>query len=118
MNSTCNVYSPDRYVFFPSGSCLKEAHQEQILQTHDFKFTVFPNPAREEFGVKIKAKEMGEMVLNLLDINGRLIQTRSEQTIPGENILVMDVRNLKSGLYILQILNQEGLKATERVIVE
>jgi hypothetical protein len=84
----------------------------------DIVFTVFPNPAREEFGVKFKTEEMGEMVLNLLDMNGRLVQTRTEQTMPGENVLVMDVRNLKSGMYILQILNQEGLKATERVVVE
>jgi hypothetical protein len=117
-SSSCPVPSGIRQIWVSGTSCLREAQMEETPIRKDIVFTVFPNPAREEFGVKFKTEEMGELVLNLLDMNGRLVQTRTDQTMPGENILVMDVRNMKSGMYILQILNQEGLKATERVVVE
>lgn len=76
-------------------------------------FSIFPNPARDM--VFLKGESDAQSVLQLRDVQGRLIQ---EETLPAFNGQAsFSVENLSSGLYLVQWHTEDGM-GTRKLIVE
>ncbi|MEY3343610.1 MAG: Secretion system C-terminal sorting domain, partial [Bacteroidota bacterium] len=75
-------------------------------------------PAHEEVIIRFETEDEAEYQLDLYDIKGKLVKSRTEMSIPGKNLMVMDVRNMQSGIYMMRITGSNGHKGTARVIVE
>jgi subtilisin-like proprotein convertase family protein len=78
------------------------------LQAH-----VFPNPASEIVYVELPPGEKGYEI-SLMDQSGRMIRTNISSF---ENITVIDVNTLSSGIYFVRIRNSEGYETSQKIIV-
>lgn len=94
--------------------CEDVAINQNALAVHEFEtdayFQVYPNPTDGLLHIKYDGKDKIE-VIRLIDVNGRALV----------NILIdnttIDVSNLSSGLYFLQVQTVQGIW-TENIIVK
>lgn len=79
--------------------------------------SVFPNPVSEMLNIKFSSKEIGEMDLNIIDITGKkIISDRLPVSRTDSQQLSIDVSELSSGIYILElILNNEKYSSQIKV---
>lgn len=116
------------YVDFPSGNIiasdmqyglfvlnaevalgLKEANRN-TLQAY-----VFPNPIGNSIHLSLSIKEPQELIIEVMDITGRLVMSKSEQLGAGGHDMVMDSKDLPGGAYILKVQG-EGVFYVQKLI--
>ncbi len=66
----------------------------------DDLITVFPNPANDVLNVRLEKPFAESTLIELFDMNGRLIQTHN--LAPGQVKLDLDLNNLNAALYFLR----------------
>jgi hypothetical protein len=72
------------------------------------EITVVPNPLIEKGTIKIAIKKAGSLNISLYDLSGLKIKTIFNENVqPGELSLNFDVRNLPSGVYYINLRNEE-----------
>lgn len=83
-----------------------------VNEYNGMDFSVAPNPAHDYAVVSVKnANE--EMVVDLLDISGRVLRT--QRLAAGESTLRLERGNLPNGIYMLR-MTSHGQKQTRKVI--
>ena len=75
-------------------------------------YRVYPNPTNGRLTIK-SGKSLGDVMINLFDINGRQVLSK-KATLMGE--VELNVSNLKSGLYILNIKG-DFINTNEKIII-
>lgn len=75
---------------------------------------IYPNPVSDKLQIEGNIPEKG-YGLELYSVTGELVKTECIDS--GANIYRMDVRSLKSGIYILHLVSASG-KYTEEVIIK
>ena len=100
-NPGLSAFSISSVNFYPSGT-LKI---DEI--TSEFNFSIFPNPVKSTFSTNMDVKE-----LNIYDITGKLVLGKSD-VVKNKSI---DISDLNSGIYILNIINDLGQKNTSKLI--
>ncbi len=78
---------------------------------------VFPNPATEQIQVKWQGWANGMLNINVRDISGKLCMSQAASQVSGNNLLDLNISNLKSGLYLLELTDGER-KYVQKIIVE
>ncbi|WP_299901563.1 alkaline phosphatase D family protein [uncultured Aquimarina sp.] len=79
---------------------------------------VYPNPIFDRGNVHYIMNSEGKVIINLFDIQGRLVQKLQEQELQkGIYNLSFDVDGLKTGNYILSI-ESDNTKVTRNVIIK
>ena len=73
---------------------LDNYHINLVMQT-------FPNPTKDYLVLNVHALDLSNMIFQLYDVNGRLIETRTMFS-PIETICMM---NLPSSVYVLKVIN-------------
>ncbi|MBW1297203.1 alkaline phosphatase D family protein [Aquimarina litoralis] len=95
--------------------------EKQPLKNIEEKFVVvgvYPNPVLDQGNIHYAMNSEGEVIINLFDIQGRLIQQLQKQDLQkGIYNLSFDVNGLKTGNYIISI-ESESTKATRNIIVK
>ena len=76
-------------------------------------FQVFPNPSKDFIYLSNNANE-SNLTINLLDIMGQKVLCKNTSRFSKERI---DVSTLKSGIYFLQVLKNNLILFTEKVIL-
>ncbi len=74
---------------------------EEALLSHAIR--AYPNPVESE--LLIEGKELRGFLLQLYDVQGRILFSKYLQ----KDSETLDMKTLQSGLYILQLTNQEGV---------
>lgn len=77
-------------------------------------FAIYPNPSKGLFTVTSSNDLDGDAVISIVDLNGRLVFNKEVQNASRLNES-LDVQNLTSGLYLLQI--QSGSSRTVKKII-
>ncbi|MEN8817355.1 MAG: S8 family serine peptidase [Nonlabens sp.] len=80
----------------------------------DLDFAIYPNPSNGLFTVSSSNDLDGDATINVVDLNGRVVFTKDIQNASRLNETI-DVQNLTSGLYLLQI--QSGTSRTVKKII-
>lgn len=81
------------------------------------RINVYPNPAEESFTVEFADEnQQGNTTIELLDINGRVIQLL-HTGMPNSNQITIDVSNMAQGLYLLKIQQPSGV-LTKRLQIQ
>ncbi len=81
--------------------------------------TAFPNPFHTNLKIQYKTCHENEVVFKVLDLQGKLIYTHKTAKIPaGEHAMEWSaqLKNLRSGLYIVQIFSGNDLVSTQKVV--
>ncbi|MCB0704520.1 MAG: T9SS type A sorting domain-containing protein [Saprospiraceae bacterium] len=77
---------------------------------------LFPNPAKDEFEVKLVLPEARDAQLQLFDLTGRMIRLEDSKTA-GQHHWRIGVEDLPSGIYLVRI-QVEGQSISKKLIVE
>ncbi len=84
---------------------------------YDKFIEIYPNPVFDKFNVAINNNEHHIYTLNLFDINGRLVMKKL--TNNNENdVVVFDVKNITSGVYVLNVLRDDKIQTNKKIIIE
>lgn len=82
------------------------------------QIAIFPNPAKETANVMINVpSNEGNLTLNVVDVNGRLVMSRQISANSGIYNETIDLRNLDSGVYQLNIQGNQ-FKAVKKLVVQ
>lgn len=83
-----------------------------------FEMEIFPNPAAESATVSFSLSDESQVVIRLMDMNGRVVQEIENATYPqGNHYAAFDNRNLSSGLYLVQLTTNENV-TTRKLMIE
>jgi len=88
----------------------------QLASVHAFEgekmdAVIYPNPNNGNFTVDYTAPTAGQMVLNIFDLTGHLIQTQQYNVTQGNNQVLVNVNNLSKGMYMVQLNSVTGSMA-------
>jgi PKD repeat protein/formylmethanofuran dehydrogenase subunit D len=85
----------------------------------DFFFdglSVYPNPATDLIQLDFNLKKSEQLLFSIFSVDGKLVATYSSRFSAGKSVETLNVSQLPSGLYILEIANNE--KRTNRRFVK
>ena len=95
---------------------LKNENEEEFEFVDFPEFLLFPNPSRGQFKIQLSS-DSDRITIELFDIRGRLIHEKTYNTIDGNFEEDINLNNIQSGMYILNIHN--GIqKATKKIIIQ
>ena len=72
------------------------------------EMSVFPNPAQDYFIMKVMSELSFDAQINLISIEGQLIESKNVSVTTGENQITTNTSNLASGFYIVQLRSGES----------
>lgn len=78
--------------------------------TDKTELNIFPNPASDKIAVQFYAEANNEVVLNIYNSMGQKILSEKNTTVEGSNTFSYDLKNLSSGIYIMEMINNEERK--------
>ncbi|MCC7246671.1 MAG: T9SS type A sorting domain-containing protein, partial [Saprospiraceae bacterium] len=98
----------------------QESVSKSILLTRrndQFGITnLLPNPAFERVMVQFAAKEEGNVIVRITDINGRIVAEQSYEAIEGLNEAPVYLAQLQAGVYNVSITSGSEVSAPVRLI--
>ncbi len=81
---------------------------------------IFPNPASSGDVLRIlfDSEKSFNADLKLISLNGQLIAQKTDNRIvAGDNRMRLDLNNVSSGVYLLELISEQGIKI-EKIIIE
>lgn len=75
----------------------------------------YPNPFEKEITVQYNSIKQGKITVKVLSQDGKLLQSKDYQTLNGLNYLKIDGENLNSGIYQIQITDNQSNKLVRMV---
>ena len=79
-------------------------------------FSVHPNPADDKLFITFDAAQYQTMQINLYHSNGQLIQTLHRDMMAGTQQVSIDVSDLNTGVYFVELTTEEGI-STQHILV-
>jgi PKD repeat protein len=87
------------------------------IDENDFTTSrIFPNPASDYIQIEIDANSTGDVNIELLSINGAVVNSISSDVNSGLNTLEMNVSEITGGIYFIKI-SKDGTNHFEKVII-
>ncbi len=101
------IQKPTFYRLIISPELGQSSYSKVILlqpQIKNFHAQVIQNPFRDKLHVNLQIPVKGKLEMKLIDISGRVIQSRIEDMEQGQRVLEWKITDrITSGLYILQV---------------
>jgi hypothetical protein len=83
------------------------ADDVQVSQLKTSGITVYPNPANNNAVILFNTNKTEKYQLELTDISGKVLQTKTGETIKGENKIVLNVSKYAQGMYVIHLTDDE-----------
>ena len=77
---------------------------------------IYPNPADDILQVEIRSKQNTSLTLNIIDMKGSLLETKTLTNSKGTFNTSFDVSKLAKGNYILNLYDEEGMASYKFVV--
>ena len=78
---------------------------------------IFPNPASDFIKIEFDANTTGKVNIELLSLNGAVLNSVSSNANSGLNTLEIDLRDVTAGIYFIKI-SKDGTNHFEKVIIQ
>ena len=78
------------------------------LVDQGIRFSVYPNPNNGTFTVSYNLKNPGPTTVRVYSITGALVFSDNFYPAAENGTRVFDLKNMSSGLYIIELVNSEG----------
>lgn len=72
-------------------------------------FNLFPNPASNNFSINLNSKINENATINIYNTTGTLVKSNEITMTSGEQTLNIDIQDLNTGLYIVQLATDNGV---------
>lgn len=80
---------------------------------NDLLFSVYPNPVEDVLRVTIPDHTKGNLKFQVYDLSGKCVL---DQTVSASAEVLLPVKNLQSGVYLLRVTDQENQSQSIRII--
>ncbi len=105
---------------FPAGTLMMDAFEinavaglnEELAST----LSVYPNPASDELNVSFEATN-ADYKVSILDLQGRVITTKTLQSLNGTSTVTFPVADMAKGSYIVTVVSN-GITTTKNVVIK
>ncbi|GBL35476.1 hypothetical protein EMGBS15_10710 [Filimonas sp.] len=77
--------------------------------------TVYPNPAIDVLNLNFETEDVQNILIKVLDLNGRAVKTIVSVSNTGTNTATIDIKDLASGQYFIQLYTNDALIFTDKV---
>jgi len=118
---TTVVSTDSNYTFLISGARSLKANFSLITSIKQTTINeiskIYPNPANEILQIEIRSKQYTSFTLNIIDMKGSLLETKTISNTKGIFNTSFDVSKLAKGNYILNLYDEEGM-ATYKFVVQ
>lgn len=96
-----------------AGSVVGLKDNSNTIQT----LTVFPNPSSEQINLSFSSIKNQEVKIELLDLTGKIILSKTEKTQSGITHKTLDIKGIAKGIYFINLTNESGIE-TKKIIIE
>ena len=79
-------------------------------------FTLFPNPSKGQFFVKLVTDSDAERTLTILNTQGQILQQQTVTPLIGEQTIELNLGNQAAGMYFIQVSSKEGNKVQRLIL--
>ena len=79
---------------------------------------VYPNPSSGELEISFPSKFNDGIKINLIDIQGETVLSKSLSSVSIGNIESINLKNLPSGIYILSIYGNQNFLGSKRIVIK
>lgn len=111
-SSNTHYYSTENLNFiFPSTSGFNENKKDAI------QFALYPNPASEKCMVALNLDAPSTLEISVLNYIGQVVKQNSYKAQYGTNQIEVDLANLNSGIYFVNVKNG-GLTTTKKLVIQ
>jgi hypothetical protein len=89
-----------------------------VTSTEEVVFTGFevsPNPTAGLLQLQWSALTDTRVEIQLWDLQGRMVKSNTTDTMTGNQVFSLDMSDLNSGLYILQLIPENGIPVQTRI---
>jgi HYR domain/Secretion system C-terminal sorting domain/Immunoglobulin I-set domain len=102
----------------PNG-CVSTVGNYKVDGEPSVKIWVYPNPNQGSFQVRFYNAENEKVSVRVLDALGQVVFKKEVQTSNAYSRIDVDIRNLASGIYIVDVINAKNKKlASTRVVMK
>ncbi len=78
----------------------------------------YPNPSNGQFTVEMNVKNASGLTINIYDLSGRKVMSSIESAQAGNNIITINASSLSAGTYVMQMINDEGKRFVNTLIIK
>ena len=86
-----------------------------ILKSTEASFNLYPNPAKETVQIQLKQQEEVEVLVT--DVLGREVYGEVPRSA-RKSKMELDVSGWPNGVYLVSVINQKGIRSTQRLVVQ
>lgn len=118
-----HVYS----LFFKSSSAkTSEESQSDVEQTYNSRqyeenvadVLIYPNPANDNFSIKYFSNENYEININLISETGQSRFQKDYNVFKGNNLINISTESLPKGVFIVEIIGNNGVKVYKKMVIQ
>ncbi len=80
--------------------------------------SVYPTPTKDRLNIDIKADRTNQTEVRLIDMSGRVVKSLLVQTLKGTNQIALDLGRTASGVYSLQVYENNKLAYVSKILKE
>jgi hypothetical protein len=80
-------------------------------------FNLYPNPTNGLVTIEFASSENETIILNVTDLTGKTVYSRSFASQKGSNRLSLDLTTLETGVYLTNLTKQSGLVERVRIVL-
>lgn len=88
----------------PSNTIVLGMNEDQTLTN----VSLYPNPVQDELSINYSASLATEINVSIVDMAGKQVQAHRIQSNAGQNIILMDTKELAAGKYTLLLQGKSG----------
>lgn len=92
--------------------------RQSVARLDAVDWAAYPNPANHSINVEFLSILSGNYNVSMIDMFGRTVMVTSNISPDDTPVLELSVSNLKSGVYFLQVTNEEGYRSIEKIVVQ
>jgi len=97
-----------------------EENKNVGLAENGFANTVscYPNPSNGQFVVEMNIEKATDLTINIFDLSGRNVITQTQTANAGSNSISINASELSKGTYVLQMINSDGKRFVNTLIIQ
>lgn len=88
----------------------------ETLNIESEQISIYPNPAKSLSTIVFNSENESNYVLNIMDISGRKVSSITGKTVFGENKVEINLSELASGLYQIEVLNNNKIERGKLIV--
>ncbi|UXP32432.1 fibronectin type III domain-containing protein [Reichenbachiella agarivorans] len=94
----------------------EDVELKEELEVYQEAIVAYPNPFESEINLKVNVSENKMSRINIYNQMGQVVYTKSEAMLEGINELNINTSSLTSGMYFLQIQNEDDKIETIKLV--